>query len=153
VENARVRAEINGILDSALADDVNAWALSPSGEWERLVPAKAGQAPPPWWVGGRLAWPFGLDTHTLLPAGGAVDALTPILGIASAVFFLMAAGALLHWIVPGSWLGALIVSGAVCSLVLQVVWISPWAVLPLLVDGVLLWGLLSARVPALSVHA
>ena len=118
-----------------------------------LVPAAADQAPPPWWVGGRLVWPFGLDTHTLLPAGGAVDALTPILGIASAVFFLMAAGALLHWIVPGSWLGALIVAGAVCSLVLQVVWISPWAALPLLVDGVLLWALLSARVPGLSVHA
>ena len=40
VENARVRAEINAILDSALADDVNAWTLSPSGEWERVVPAK-----------------------------------------------------------------------------------------------------------------
>ena len=35
-----------------------------------LVPAAAGQAPPPWWVGGRLIWPFGLDTRTLLPAGG-----------------------------------------------------------------------------------
>jgi len=43
IDNARVRAEINGILDSALADDVNAWVLSPAGEWERLVPAKAGK--------------------------------------------------------------------------------------------------------------
>jgi hypothetical protein len=118
-----------------------------------LVPAAAGQAPPPWWVGGRLVWPFGLDTQTLLPAGGLVDTLTPVLGIASAVFFLMAAGALLHWIVPGSWLGGLIVAGAVCSLVLQVVWISPWAVLPLLVDGVLLWALLSTRVSVLSANA
>jgi hypothetical protein len=114
-----------------------------------LVPAAADQAPPPWWVGGRLMWPFGLDTQTLLPAGGAVDALTPILGIASAVLFLMAAGALLHWI-PGSWLGGLIIAGAVCSLVLQVVWISPWAILPLIVDGVLLWALLGARVAVFS---
>jgi hypothetical protein len=118
-----------------------------------LVPAKAGQAPPPWWVGGRLVWPFGLDTQTLIPAGGALDTLTPILGIASAVFFLLAAGALLHWVVPGPWLGALIVAGAACSLVLQVVWISPWAVLPLIVDGVLLWALLGARVSVLSVSA
>lgn len=118
-----------------------------------LVPAAADQAPPPWWVGGRVVWPFGLDTQTLLPAGGIVDTLTPVLGIASAVLFLMAAGALLHWIVPGSWLVGLIVAGAVCSLVLQVVWISPWAVLPLLVDGVLFWALLSARVSVLSVNA
>ena len=118
-----------------------------------LVPAVAGQAPPPWWVGGRLGWPFGLDTHTLLPTGGALDTLTPMLGIASAVLFLMAAGALLHWIVPGPWLGGLIVAGAVCSLVLQVVWISPWAVLPLLLDGVLLWALLGARVPVPSTNA
>ena len=41
VENARVRAEIHAILDSALADDTNAWILSAAGEWERATPAKA----------------------------------------------------------------------------------------------------------------
>ena len=118
-----------------------------------LVPAAADQAPPPWWVGGRLAWPFGLDTRTLLPAGGAVDTLTPILGIASAVFFLLAAAALLHWVVPVAWLPGLIVAGTACSLVLQVVWISPWAVLPLLVDAALLWALVSTHVSAVSLRA
>ncbi len=117
-----------------------------------LVPAKAGQAPPPWWVGGRLVWPFGLDTRTLLPAGNLVDSLTPLLGIASAVFFLLAAAALLHWLVPAQWFLALVVAGASCSVVLQVVWISPWAVLPLLLDGVLLWAFLGSRlsVPGLQ---
>ena len=117
-----------------------------------LVPAKAGQAPPPWWVGGRLVWPFGLDTRTLLPAGDLVDTLTPILGIASAVFFLLAAAALLHWLVPAQWFLALVVAGASCSVVLQVVWISPWAVLPLLLDAVLLWAFLGSRlsVPGLQ---
>ena len=43
VENARVRAEVNAILDSAFADDTNAWVLAPSGEWERLTPAKPGK--------------------------------------------------------------------------------------------------------------
>ncbi len=40
VENARVRSEIHAILDSALADDVNAWILAPSGEWQRATPSK-----------------------------------------------------------------------------------------------------------------
>jgi polyphosphate kinase len=39
VENARVRAEIHAVLDSALADDVNAWVLTPSGGWERAAVA------------------------------------------------------------------------------------------------------------------
>ena len=41
VENQRVRAEIHAILDSALADNLNAWILSPSGEWERATPGKS----------------------------------------------------------------------------------------------------------------
>jgi polyphosphate kinase len=40
VENARVRSEIHAILDSAFADDGNAWILAPSGEWERATPTK-----------------------------------------------------------------------------------------------------------------
>lgn len=118
-----------------------------------LVPAAAEQARPPWWVGGRLIWPFGLDTRTLLPAGGAVDTLTPILGITSAVLFLLAAAALLHWLVPVAWLPGLVVAGVACSLVLQVVWISPWAILPLLVDGALLWALVSTHVSVVSLRA
>ena len=34
-----------------------------------LVPLQAGDPPPPWWVGGRLLWPFAVQTHTLLPPG------------------------------------------------------------------------------------
>ena len=44
VENARVRQEIHAVLDSALADDTNAWILAPSGEWTRAVPEKADKA-------------------------------------------------------------------------------------------------------------
>ena len=40
VENARVRQEIHAILDSALADDTNAWVLEPTGDWARVLPAK-----------------------------------------------------------------------------------------------------------------
>ena len=40
VDNGRVRQEVHAILDSALEDDTNAWALGPDGEWTRVVPAK-----------------------------------------------------------------------------------------------------------------
>ena len=42
VENARVRQEIHAILDSALADDTNAWVLASDGTWTR---ANAGDKP------------------------------------------------------------------------------------------------------------
>jgi polyphosphate kinase len=35
VESARVRQEINALLDSAFHDDTNAWLLGPEGEWTR----------------------------------------------------------------------------------------------------------------------
>ena len=44
VENARVRQEVHAVLDSALADNTNAWILSPAGEWERAIPAKPEKA-------------------------------------------------------------------------------------------------------------
>jgi polyphosphate kinase len=39
VEHARVRQDLAAILDSALADDTNAWELQPDGTWMRLSPA------------------------------------------------------------------------------------------------------------------
>jgi hypothetical protein len=104
-----------------------------------IVPLKAGGTPPPWWVGGRLLWPFAVETRTLLPRGDVLNTLTPILAIVSATLFLLAAAALLRWVVPGAWFQWLIVAGAVLSIVLQVIWLSGWAVLPLLVDIALLW--------------
>lgn len=113
-----------------------------------LVPAAAGQGPPPWWVGGGVLWPFFADTATLLPAGGIRDVLTPILGITAALCLVLAAGAYLGWVVPGSWLRGLVVTGVVASVVVQVVWISGWAVLPLLVDAALLWLVVTGRMTA-----
>jgi polyphosphate kinase len=40
VESARVRQEINAILDSALADDTNAWLLDSEGVWTRTIPGE-----------------------------------------------------------------------------------------------------------------
>ncbi len=118
-----------------------------------LVPLQPGGTPAPWWVGGMLLWPFDLNRHTLLPAGPLRDALTPLLGIASAVFFLLAAAALLRWLIPGTWFPWLIVAGAALSIPLQVIWLSPWAVLPLLVDVALLWAVFGQHVSVAGLRA
>ena len=106
-----------------------------------LVPLQPGNPSPPWWVGGRLIWPFAVETRTLLSQGDALNTLTPILAIASAMCFLLAAAALMRWLVPEEWFRWLIIAGAVLSIALQVIWFSGWAVLPLLVDIALLWVL------------
>ena len=41
IENARVRQELNAILDSALGDNSNAWELDANGAWTRLVPTQS----------------------------------------------------------------------------------------------------------------
>ena len=111
-----------------------------------LVPLQAGGTPPLWWVGGRLLWPFAVETRTLLPPGDALNTITPILAIASATFFLLAAAALLRWVVPGNWFQWLTVAGVALSIVLQIIWFSGWAVFPLLVDVALLWAIFGQHV-------
>lgn len=118
-----------------------------------LVPLQAGDPTPPWWVGGRLLWPFAVETRTLLPAGDALNTLTPILAISSATCFLLAAAALLRWVVPGQWFPWLIVAGAVLSIVLQVIWFSGWAILPLVVSVALLWAVFGRQVAVGSLRA
>jgi hypothetical protein len=117
-----------------------------------IVPLQAGDTPPPWWVGGRLLWPFAVETRTLLPAGDLLNAVTPILAFASAACFLLAVAALLRWAVPEAWFPWLIVTGAVLSIVLQIIWFSGWAVLPLLVDGALLWAVFGQHVTVASLR-
>ncbi len=118
-----------------------------------LVPAAPGQAPPPWFTGGGILWPFFADTRTLLPAGGLRDTITPVLGITAAVCFLMAAAAYWGWLVPGSWVPALIVIGALASAVLQVAWLSSWAVVPLLVDAALVCAMFGGHLPAVALRS
>ncbi|MGD9048899.1 MAG: hypothetical protein PVF77_12665 [Anaerolineae bacterium] len=117
-----------------------------------IVPLQAGDTPPPWWVGGRLLWPFAVETRTVLPAGDLLNAITPILAFASAACFLLAVAALLRWVVPEGWFRWLIATGAVLSITLQVIWFSVWAVLPILVDVAVLWAVLGQRVNVASLR-
>lgn len=116
-----------------------------------IVPLQLGDSPAPWWVGGRLLWPFGLETRTLLQ-GDLLNTLTPILAVASTIFFLMAAAALLRWRVPAEWFPWLSVAGAALSIVLQVIWFSGWALFPLVVDIALLWLVFGPRVTVQSLR-
>lgn len=117
-----------------------------------IVPLQAGDPQPPWWVGGRLIWPFAVETRTLLPPGDLLNTLTPILAVSSALCFLLAAAALLGWRVPRRWFTWLIVVGAAFSIVLQVIWLTGWAVLPLLVDVALLWAVFGQHVTVRSLR-
>lgn len=104
-----------------------------------LVPLQVGDAPPPWWVGGRLLWPFAEETDTLLLSGDTLNTVTPIIAILSGLCFLLAAAALLRWRVPARWFRWLVLGGVVFSIALQVIWFTGWAILPLLVDAIVLW--------------
>jgi polyphosphate kinase len=39
LENTRIRQDVHALLDSALADDTNAWILGPDGAWTRTIAA------------------------------------------------------------------------------------------------------------------
>lgn len=111
-----------------------------------LVPLLPGDAPPPWWVGGRLFWPFAVETRTVFITGDLLNAITPILSIGSGMLFLLAAAALLRWLVPSKWFRWLIVSGVILSIILQVIWLTPWAILPILIDLALLWAVVGKQI-------
>ena len=117
-----------------------------------LVPLQDGGSPPPWWVGGRLIWPFAENTHTLL-SGDLLNTLTPTLAVSSAICFLMAAAALMKWHVPGDWFPMLIVCGAILSMGLQIIWFSGWAIAPLIVDILLLWAVFGWHITVNSLRA
>jgi hypothetical protein len=57
----------------------------------------------------------------------------------------MAAAALLRRFVPENWFRPLTVTGAAFSIVLQALWFTGWAVLPLGVDLALLWIILGRQ--------
>jgi hypothetical protein len=58
----------------------------------------------------------------------------------------MAAAALLRWLVPAKWFRGLIIAGAVLGIVLQIIWFTGWAILPLLVYLVLLWAVFARNI-------
>jgi hypothetical protein len=104
-------------------------------------------SPPPPATEGGPSWPFALDrSWVLTPLGLGADA-TRILGIALVALtlagFALAAIAALGVLPESLWVPAL-VTGAVASLALLLVYFQPWLVLGVAIDLVLLWAVLIA---------
>jgi hypothetical protein len=117
-----------------------------------IVPLQPGDPQPPWWVGGRLIWPYAVETPTLL-RGDLLNTVTPMLAVASALAFLLAAAVLLRWLAPRSWFGWLIIAGCVLSIALQVIWFTGWAILPILIDATLLWAIFRQQITVETLRA
>lgn len=95
------------------------------------------------------AWPlqpFGADTVSWLGFGlrGMPGSLiAPILAFIAGLAFLSAALCLFGLVFPEHWFGGLVVAGAVSSLLLFVLFISELALLPIVLDLFMLYGIFS----------
>lgn len=100
---------------------------------------------------GWIVWPFGQQTRPALDAFTGVLApnvptamSAPTVALAAAgiasLALIVAAAALWGIVVPATWWQPALVIGASASLVLFLVYLSPLALIPLIVDLVLLWG-------------
>ncbi len=99
-----------------------------------LVPGQAGKAV--------FYWPFATDTVPMLGLFGAYpNPLTQLLSVTAGVAFLAAVLALLGWLIPASWWMPLVLVGVIASFALFLVYASPLAILPLLLNLLLLWGI------------
>lgn len=111
-----------------------------------FVPAAGGQAR------GGIAWPFGRSSRPFLislrglappsvPGYPPVTAALTLAGIAS-LAFMTALAALFGFLVPTAVWAPAVVLGALASGMLFVLYIGRWALVPLAVDALLLWGVL-----------
>lgn len=111
-----------------------------------IIPAPA--ASPAW-----LVFPFGRTDATATWTFGHIEGFPLVVMLALAgVAVLAFIGAFLAtvglWVSPDSW-RMLVLVGAGCSAVLFVLHLGPWAIAPLVLDGVLLWvAWTSAWLPA-----
>lgn len=105
-----------------------------------FAPAPSGQA--------RFYWPFAAEARSWLPFTGGLpnqsgSILTPLLAGLAGLAFLAAAASLLGWAVPSSWFRTLLVVAVSASALLFTLYFGPYAILPLALDVVLMWGILS----------
>lgn len=100
------------------------------------APAAAGQA---WFL-----WPFAADSKPAVTfLGSTGSTITHLLSVIAGASFLAAVLSLFGWIVPAEWWLTLVVVAAVSSIALYVLYFGLWAILPMAVDVLLLWGVLA----------
>lgn len=99
------------------------------------VPAPTGRG----WV----FWPFAADSQAVLGLTGVgVSQATKLLSVIAGVCFLLALLAMFGLVVPAEWWGVLVGIAAASSLILYSLYLGPRAILPILIDAFLLWGIL-----------
>jgi len=99
-----------------------------------FAPAPAGRA--------TFYWPFATDSRPILAGSGI---LTPLFAGLAGLCLVAAVAALFGVVAPAGWWRPLVGIGAVASLALNVLYLSPHAVLPILIDVALLAGLIVQR--------
>jgi hypothetical protein len=93
-----------------------------------------------------ILWPFAADSQAVLGlTGERVMTITKLLSVIAGVCFLAALLALFGLIIPAEWWGVLVGVAGASSLALYLLYLGPWAVLPIVIDIFLLWGILVAR--------
>jgi hypothetical protein len=113
-----------------------------------FVPAGAPQ------TRGWVIWPFGQESRPLLGAFQGVLAphavpaepaptVALLLAAMASLGFLVALAGLFGVVVPAEWWRPAVVAASAASGVLFLIYLGPWALIPLLIDAVLLWGVLS----------
>jgi hypothetical protein len=95
----------------------------------------------------KFYWPFAADSKPWLgfigglPASGGV--LTALLAGVATLGFIASLFALFGWLVPAHWFTPLIAAAAVASILLYLLYFGTFSLLPLALDAILLWGILS----------
>lgn len=94
-----------------------------------------------------IVWPFGVDSRPVLAGIGGMQSqsngfVTPLLAGGAVAAFAAAFASLLGFVVPAEWFVPLVVTGSLASIILNILFIGPLAILPVAVDLILLWGVL-----------
>ena len=88
-----------------------------------------------------IYWPFGTDTKPLLAVFGPYpNSPTQLLAVLAGASFIAALLALFGWLIPANWFAPLVIVAALASAVLYVLYFGLFALLPLAIDIVLIWG-------------
>lgn len=100
-----------------------------------------------------IYWPFGAGTEPTLPLSpGLARTATQLLAVVGGLGFLLALLALFHIAVPAEWFAALVVTGAAASALLYMLYLGLYAIAPLAISALLVYGVLRLgwTVPMLS---
>src|SRR5262249_6968413 len=94
----------------------------------------------------QLLWPFAVSTKPIagLPSQPA-GAVTTLLAGTAAILFLLALVGLFWKAIPSKFWPALVIVGAIAALLLHILYFSEWMIVPIVVEVVMVWGVLTKR--------